>query len=46
MTCCRTVEEVRAAAALDAQGDPPLDQNTADLIAAIVAPHQQQGDAA
>ena len=38
---CRTVEEVRAAATRDAQDDDPLDQNTADLIAAIVAPHQQ-----
>jgi len=43
---CRTVEEVRAAAALDAQDDDPLDQNTADIVAAHLAPYQQQGDVA
>ena len=38
MTTCRTVEEVRAAALADHDG--PLTQNQADLVAAILAPHQ------
>jgi hypothetical protein len=38
MTCCRTVEEIRAAARADAQADPPLTQAEADLIAAVLAP--------
>ena len=46
MTLCRTVDEVRAAALADAQGDPPLDQGTADLAAAILAPHQDGRTAA
>lgn len=45
MTLCRTLAEVRAAAAADHDG--PLDQNQADLVAAILASHQgQQADAA
>jgi hypothetical protein len=38
MTICRSVEEVRAAAA--ARDDPPLSQDEADLTAAILAPAQ------
>jgi len=38
MTVCRTVDEVRAAALADHDG--PMDQNVADLVAAILAPHQ------
>jgi hypothetical protein len=44
MTTCRTVEEVRAAAAADHDG--PMDQNAADLTAAILAPHTQNTQAA
>jgi len=43
---CRTIEEVQAAAAEEAKADPPLTQDGADLKAAILAPYQQQGDAA
>lgn len=46
MTCCRTVAEVRAAANADAQGDPPLDQNTADHAAAVIAGATRRKDAA
>ena len=44
MTVCRTVEEVRAAALADHDG--PLDQDAADLVAAILAPHQDGRTAA
>lgn len=37
---CRTLDEVLAAADADAAGDPPLSQDQADLVAAILAPHQ------
>ena len=37
---CRTLDEVRAAALADAQDDPPLTQDQADLVAAILAPYQ------
>jgi hypothetical protein len=44
---CRTLDEVYAAAKDDAAGEPPLDQDTADLVAAILAPtRSQDGDAA
>jgi len=43
---CRTLDEVRAAALDDAQGDPPLTQDQADLVAAIAAPHLAGKDAA
>lgn len=46
MTICRSVEEVRAAALADARDDPPLTQDQADLIAAILAPHQDRTAAA
>jgi hypothetical protein len=46
VTTCRTAEEVRAAALADAQADPPLTQDTADLAAAILAPHMDGRDAA
>ncbi len=36
MTCCKTLDEVRAAAADGHDG--PLDQKQADLVAAILAP--------
>ena len=41
---CRTAEEVRAAAQADHDG--PLTQDQADSAAAILAPHQQDKDAA
>lgn len=41
---CRTLEEVRAAAAADHDG--PLTQDQADLVAAILAPHQDRRTAA
>jgi len=44
MTTCRTVEEVRAAAAADHDG--PMTQNQADLTAAILAPYTQDARAA
>jgi hypothetical protein len=46
MTVCRTLDEVRAAALADAASDPPLTQDAADLVAAILAPHQDGRDAA
>lgn len=36
MTACRTLAEVRAAALRDALDDPPMTQETADLVAAIL----------
>lgn len=36
MTYCRTVPEVLAAADHDAQADPPLSQEQADLTAALL----------
>ena len=41
MTTCRTLDEVRAAATKAAAGDPPLSQDQADLLAAILAAHPQ-----
>jgi hypothetical protein len=41
---CRTLGEVRAAAAADHDG--PLTQDQADLVAAILAPHLQIPQAA
>jgi hypothetical protein len=49
MTTCRTLDEVHAAGADDGRRDPPLSQDTADLVAAIRAPTltpDQDGDAA
>jgi hypothetical protein len=40
MTVCRTLAEVLAAADRDAAKDPPLSQETADLIAALLTPHR------
>jgi hypothetical protein len=37
MTVCRTLDEVLAAADADSKSDPPLSQDQADLIAAILA---------
>ena len=37
---CRTLDEVLAAADRDSQADPPLSQDTTDLIAALLAPHR------
>ena len=36
---CRTLAETRAAALADAATLPPLSQQQADLVAAILAPH-------
>jgi hypothetical protein len=41
---CRTLDDVRAAALADHDG--PLTQDQADLAAAILAPHQQDPQAA
>jgi hypothetical protein len=38
VTTCRTLDEVYAAAKADAHDDPPLSQEVADLVAAILAP--------
>lgn len=46
MTACRTVEEVRAAALADSRDDPPLTQEQADLIAAILATRKAADEAA
>lgn len=45
MTTCRTIAEAFAAGQADAENDPPLTQEQADLIAVILAP-QQGGQAA
>ena len=46
MTICRSAEEVRAAALADAKDDPPLTQDQADHVAAILQPHQDRTAAA
>jgi len=40
MTTCRTLAEVLAAADADSHGDPPLSQDQADYLAAILAARQ------
>jgi hypothetical protein len=40
MVVCRTLDEIYAAAAADAAGDPPLTQAEADRVAAILAPYR------
>jgi hypothetical protein len=40
MTICRTIAEVQAAAVADSRADPPLSQEQADLITALLAPHR------
>lgn len=42
VTICRTVEEIRAAAREAAAAMPPLTQEQADLIAALIEPHVHQ----
>jgi len=37
---CRTLADVLAAADRDSKNDPPLDQATTDLIAALQAPYR------
>ncbi len=44
MTTCYSAEEVRAAALADHDG--PMDQDTADAVALILAPHQDKPAAA
>jgi hypothetical protein len=46
MTACRTLDDVLAAADADSAGEPPLSQDQADLVAAILAPHRQAAQAA
>jgi hypothetical protein len=46
MTTCRTPEEALAAGQADADQDPPLDQDQADLVAVILAPSQAAEQAA
>jgi hypothetical protein len=41
MTLCRTLDEVLAAADADSRDDPPLSQDQADLIAALLAPYRK-----
>jgi hypothetical protein len=43
---CRTLADVLTAADDDSHTDPPLTQDTADLIAAILAPHHKDVTAA
>lgn len=43
---CRTLDEVRAAGAALGAAMPPLTQDQADLIAAILAPYQDRRAAA
>ena len=38
---CRDLDAVLAAADRDSQQDPPLSQDTTDLVAALLAPHRQ-----
>jgi len=40
MTVCRTIAEVFAAADADSRDDPPLSQDQADLVAALLAPYR------
>ena len=40
MTVCRALDAVLAAADRDSKTDPPLDQATTDLIAALLAPYR------
>ena len=42
MTLCRSLAEVIAAAQADAAADPPLTQEGADQVAAILAPWYAQ----
>lgn len=37
MTLCRTIAEVEAAADADSAGEPPLSQEAADRVAAILS---------
>ena len=37
----RTIEQAREAGRADGAADPPLTQDQADLVAAILAPRQQ-----
>lgn len=37
---CRTLAEVLAAADADSRSDPPLSQDLADYVAAVLAPHR------
>jgi hypothetical protein len=38
----RTIEQIRAQARIDGLNDPPLTQEQADRVAAILAPHLRQ----
>lgn len=40
MTDCRSLDAVLAAADADSRDDPPLTQDAADHVAALLAPHQ------
>ncbi len=41
MTTCRTLDEVLAAADAASRDDPPLSQDQADLVAALLAAHRE-----
>lgn len=43
---CRTLAEVLTAADQDSRTDPPLTQDLADYVAAVLAPHQPAARAA
>ena len=43
---CRTLADVLAAADADSKNDPPLTQDQADLVTALLAPHRTSQDAA
>lgn len=42
MTDCKTLDDVLAAADADSAADPPLTQDAADHVAALLAPHQDR----
>lgn len=46
MTYCADLDAVLAAADADSLDDPPLSQDTADLVAALLAPHRDDRSAA
>jgi hypothetical protein len=43
---CRSPAEALAAGQADAATDPPLDQDAADDVAVVLAPHHQAAQAA
>lgn len=46
MTYCRNLDEVLAAADADSENTPPLSQDQADYVAALLAPYTAGQEAA